>query len=87
MTHLEKWRVPAETHSLDLSPMGNDEQTMIEITLIAGAIMLLSMVKKPTKPLFGQLTLSGELALDWVKNPTEIIAKKIWFCNVSALTE
>ena len=47
--------------------------------------MLLSMVKKTTKPVFGQLTLTGELALDWVKNPTEIIAKTIWFCNVSAL--
>ena len=67
--------------------MGNSEQTMIELTLIAGAIMLLSMVKKQTKPVFGQLTLTGELALDWVKNPTEIIAKKIWFCNVSSLTE
>jgi len=59
---------------------------MIELLLITGAIMLLSMVKKPQMPLFGQLTLTGELALDWVKNPTEIIASKIWFCNVNALS-
>ena len=49
--------------------------------------MLLGMAKKPTKPVFGQLTLTGQMALDWVKNPTEIIASKIWFCNVSALIE
>jgi hypothetical protein len=67
--------------------MGNSEQTMIEHIAIAGAIMLLSMVKKTTKPVFGQLTLTGELALDWVKNPTEIIASKIWFCDVNALSE
>jgi hypothetical protein len=67
--------------------MGNSEQTMIEHIAIAGAIMLLSMVKKTTKPVFGQLTLTGELALDWVKNPTEIIASKIWFCNATSLTE
>jgi hypothetical protein len=58
-----------------------------ELTLIASAIMLLSMVKKQTKPVFGQLTLTGELALDWIKKDlvNEIIASKIWFCNVIAL--
>ena len=60
---------------------------MIELAVMIGATMLLSMVKKTTKPVFGQLTLTGQLALDWVKNPTEIIASKIWFCNVSALTD
>ena len=60
---------------------------MIELIAILCATMLLGMVKKQTKPVFGQLTLTGQLALDWVKNPTEIIASKIWFCNVSALTD
>lgn len=49
--------------------------------------MLFGMVKKPTKPLFGQLTLTGEMALDWLKNGDEIVAKTIWFCNVSTLAE
>jgi hypothetical protein len=64
-----------------------DEQKMIEMVAIAGAIMLLSMVKKAQKPLFGQLTLTGELALDWVKKDevNEISATKIWFCNVKSL--
>ena len=57
------------------------------ITAIAGAVMfVLSMAKKTKMPVFGQLTLTGELALDWVRNPTEIIASKIWFCNVNALS-
>jgi len=49
--------------------------------------MLFCMVKKQTKPVFGQLTLTGELALDWIKKDlvNEIIATKIWFCNVTAL--
>ena len=55
--------------------------------VMIGATMLLGMAKKQTKPVFGQLTLTGELALDWVKNPTEIIAKKIWFCNVNSLSD
>jgi hypothetical protein len=64
-----------------------ESETMIEMIAIAGAIMLLSMVKKGKMPIFGQMTLTGEKALDWVKNPTEIIASKIWFCNVSALSD
>jgi len=58
------------------------------ITGIIGATMfILSMAKKTTNPVFGQLTLTGELALDWIKKDmvNEIIAKKIWFCNVAAL--
>jgi len=53
--------------------------------IICAAMFILSMVKKTKMPVFGQLTLTGELALDWVKNPTEIIASKIWFCSVNAL--
>jgi|TARA_R110000824_G_C15195444_1_gene675212 hypothetical protein len=59
---------------------------MNEIIAILGAtILMLSMAKKTKMPLFGQLTLTGEKALDWVKNPTEITAKIIWFCSVNAL--
>ena len=60
---------------------------MIEMIAIVCATMLIGMAKKQQMPIFGQMTLTGEKALDWVKNPTEIIAAKIWFCNVSALTE
>jgi len=58
-----------------------------EMLLIASAIMVFSMVKKSVKPLFGQLTLTGEMALDWIKKDkvNEITAAKIWFCNISAL--
>ena len=56
------------------------------ITAIVGATMfVLSMAKNNKKPIFGQLTLTGELALDWLRNGDEIIAKKIWFCNVASL--
>jgi len=54
---------------------------------LGSAIMIFIMVKKSKMPIFGQLTLTGELALDWLKNGDEITAAKIWFCNVSALTE
>jgi len=62
---------------------------LIEIKLIASAIMVFAMVKKTAKPLFGQLTLTGELALDWIKKDkvNEITAAKIWFCNISALVQ
>jgi len=32
---------------------------------------------KKTKPVFGQLTLTGELALDWMKNETEMAVAKV----------
>ena len=61
---------------------------MIEIIAIICATMLsVIMVKKTKMPLFGQLTLTGEKALDWVKKPTEITAKFIWFCSVNSLSE
>jgi len=58
-----------------------------EMLLIASAIMVFSMVKKSVMPLFGQLTLTGQLALDWIKKDkvNEIIASKIWFCNIDTL--
>jgi len=60
---------------------------MIEIIAIVCATMVFTMAKKQQMPVFGQMTLTGEKALDWVKNPTEIIASKIWFCNVNALSD
>ena len=60
---------------------------MIEMIAIASAIMLLSMVKKNKMPIFGQMTLTGEKALNWLKNGYEITAKVIWFCSVSALSD
>lgn len=59
-----------------------------EIVAIIGAtILMLSMAKKTKMPLFGQMTLTGEKALDWVKKDqvNEITAKIIWFCSVNAL--
>jgi len=50
---------------------------MIELLLI-GAIMAINMAKKKTTPVFGQMTLTGEKALDWLKNGTEVTARKIW---------
>jgi len=55
--------------------------------LVSAIIGFLLMVKKNKMPVFGQLTLTGELALDWLKNGDEIIASKIWFCNATALTD
>ena len=59
---------------------------MNEMIAIASAIMLFSMVKNKM-PIFGQLTLTGEKALNWLKNGDEITAKVIWFCSVSALSD
>lgn len=67
--------------------MGKVKQMQNEILQMVSAIMLFGMVKASRKPVFGQLTLTGELALDWIKKDmvNEIIATKIWFCNVAAL--
>ena len=35
------------------------------------------MTAKKVKPVFGQLTLTGELALDWMKPDTEVIIGKV----------
>jgi len=60
---------------------------MIEMIAMICATMLIGMVKTPKKPLFGQLTLTGEKALDWLKNGDVITARMIWFCNVNALSD
>ena len=46
------------------------------------------MGKQTTKkPVFGQLTLTGELALDWMKPDTEIVTAKIEIGPVGAFDE
>jgi len=60
---------------------------MIELIAILCATMLLGMAKKQKTPVFGQLTLTGEKALNWLKSGDEITAKIIWFCSISALDE
>ena len=47
---------------------------MYEIIVTAALYCLLAAKKKPV---FGQMTLPGELALDWMKPGTEITATKI----------
>tara|TARA_R110001606_G_C15315119_1_gene644040 strand:+ start:914 stop:1363 length:450 start_codon:yes stop_codon:yes gene_type:complete len=60
---------------------------MIELMLI-GAIMAINMAKKTTKkPVFGQLTLTGELALDWLKSGVEIQVRKLWMGSTGIASE
>jgi hypothetical protein len=63
--------------SSPLEGKANGSETMIEL-LIIGAIMAVNMAKKTKTPVFGQMTLTGEKALDWLKNGTEVTARKIW---------
>jgi len=60
---------------------------MQEIIMILSLIPLLLVAKKPTKPVFGQLTLTGDLALDWMKNEMEIIIGKIMIGPMGAFPE
>jgi len=55
----------------------------IGLLLVVGLIGLAG--KK--KPVFGQLTLTGELALDWLKDGSRIIAGKIMFGPCGAFPE
>jgi len=45
------------------------------------------MSKKKTKPVFGQLTLTGELALDWMKPDTEVTVAKVEIGPIGAFPE
>ena len=45
------------------------------------------MPKKTAKPVFGQLTLTGQLALDWMKPDTEVIVAKIEIGPIGAFDE
>ena len=51
---------------------------MIEYMIIGMIIAINMAKKKTTKPVFGQMTLTGEKALDWLKNGTIVTARKIW---------
>ena len=41
-------------------------------------MVLLGTAKKAKMPVFGQMTLTGEKAVDWVKPEARITARKIW---------
>ena len=43
--------------------------------------------KNTEKPVFGQLTLTGELALDWMKPDTEVVVAKIEIGPIGAFPE
>jgi len=60
---------------------------MYEYMIIASVMALLGATKKTMKPVFGQLTLTGDLAVDWVKHETKITARKIWFGSASLFDE
>jgi hypothetical protein len=51
---------------------------MIEYIIMSIAMALLGAAKKGKMPVFGQLTLTGEKAVDWVKPDAKITAAKIW---------
>jgi len=58
------------------------------VTAIIGIISLVMATKKrPTKPVFGQLTLTGSMALDWMKNELEIIIGKVMIGPIGAFDE
>ena len=89
MTHREKWRGGGLK---TLIPGGFESDTkrnenMIEYMIIAGVMALLGATKRTKKPVFGQLTLTGEKAVDWVKPDSTITALKIWFCTPGAVDD
>ncbi len=45
------------------------------------------MPTKKKEPVFGQLTLTGEMALDWLKNGSSIKAAKLMFGPIGAFPE
>jgi len=60
---------------------------MIEQLMIACALALLMAAKKKKTPVFGQMTLTGEKALDWLKNGTIVQARKIWIGSTGMAEE
>lgn len=54
---------------------------MIEAMIMIAILALLGLVDK--KPVFGQMTLTGQKALDWLKNGTNVQARKIWMGNTN----
>lgn len=57
-----------------ITSLGRRQKKMMEI--IAISVILLGMAAKK-KPVFGQLTLTGEMALDWMKNGMEVTVAKV----------
>jgi len=60
---------------------------MIEMIVIMCALALNMAAKKKKEPVFGQMTLTGEKALDWLKNGTIVQARKIWIGSVGMAEE
>lgn len=58
---------------------------MYEI-IVTMSIILLGMAAKK-KPVFGQLTLTGEMALDWMKHGTEVTVAKIAIGPIGAFQD
>ena len=86
MTQCENWRGLAGSHPLQ-SPRMKGSEKMIEMIAMLCATIVITMVKKQKIPVFGQLTLTGEKALNWMKNGDEICVRTIWFCSVNALSD
>ena len=59
--------------------------TITTTTLFVGLLVLGLAAKK--KPVFGQLTLTGEMALDWLKNGSAIIAGRIMIGAIGSFPE
>ena len=60
---------------------------MIELIIMTCALALNMAAKKKKTPVFGQLTLTGEKALDWLKNGTIVQARKIWMGSTGMAEE
>ena len=59
----------------------------IVIAIIGIISLVMATKKRPTKPVFGQLTLSGSMALDWMKNEMEITIAKVLIGPIGAFPE
>lgn len=60
---------------------------MIEHMMMIGIMALLGAAKKTKTPVFGQLTLTGEKAVDWVKPDSTITARKIHMGSANMFEE
>lgn len=68
-----------------LAEMMKMENEMITTIILALFLSLGLAAKK--KPVFGQMTLTGEMALDWLKSGSEITAGKIMMGAIGAFPE
>lgn len=57
------------------------------ITKIVLSCLLVTLLAAKKKPVFGQLTLTGEMALDWLKPGSSIVAGKIMIGQQGAFPE